>query len=344
MPKTARATWHVCGRFLVCSLSPSALPPFVQPLSHGIYAIDTGFHRPMFDAAYLLVDGQHTAFIDTGTNHAVPRLLEALSALGLSVDNVDAVIPTHVHLDHAGGVGLLMKHLPHAKLWVHERGARHMIDPTALYLGALAVYGQAEMDRSYGKLVGVAPERVQSTHDGLVMHVGSRPLTFIDTPGHAKHHHCIWDEASRGWFTGDTFGLSYREFDHPERGAWVMPTSTPIQFEPEALRTSVLRLLERKPQWMYLTHYGRVGNVDRLAALFLSLLEETVTLSLAAPSDSSRHQALKQGLDALYRKSLAQHGMQPANTAELLELDVELNAQGIAAWLDRAAKKPAKTG
>ncbi len=320
----------------------SPLPPFVEALSHGIYTVDTGFHRPKFDAAYLLVDGSHAAFIDTGTNHAVPRLLEALSALGLAPENVDAVIPTHVHLDHAGGVGRLMQHLPRATLWVHERGARHMIDPTALYLGALAVYGQAEMDRSYGQLVGVDPARVKTTAEGSTISVGARTLVAIDTPGHAKHHHCLWDEASQAWFTGDTFGLSYREFDHPANGAWIMPTSTPVQFDPVALERSVLRLMQRKPRWMYLTHYGRVGDVDRLAALLLSLLRETVKLSESLRDSPSRHEKLTRGLNALYSQSLAAHGMATERLAELLALDVGLNAQGIAVWLDRDDKPNAR--
>ena len=121
--------------------------PFVQTLAHGVHVIDTGFHRPLFDASYLIVENGRAAFVDTGTNFAVPRLLAALGDLGLGLDAVDFVIPTHVHLDHAGGAGLLMQSLPNARMLVHPRGARHMIDPQALYAGALAVYGQAAMDR-----------------------------------------------------------------------------------------------------------------------------------------------------------------------------------------------------
>ncbi len=323
--------------------SAAALPDFVEPLSHGIYAIDTGFHRPRFDAAYLMVSNGRAAFIDTGTNHAVPRLLQTLQALGLSVEAVDAVIPTHVHLDHAGGVGALMQALPHATLWVHDRGARHMVDPTALYQGALAVYGQEEMDRSYGQLIPVEASRVHSTRDETMIEVGGRPLVFIDTPGHAKHHHCIWDAASRGWFTGDTFGLSYREFDHPTNGPWMLPTSTPVQFDPDALCTSVLRLLERQPQWMYLTHYGRVGNVPALAQQLLGLLDDTVKLSEHHRHNTARHDQLKVDLEHLYRKSLTAHGVDTTRVRELLGIDLELNAQGIGVWLDRGQAVRAAT-
>ncbi|MFM1856659.1 MAG: hypothetical protein RLZ83_1968 [Pseudomonadota bacterium] len=315
------------------------LPAYLEPLDDGVHLIDTGFHRERFDAAYLLVQNGRAAFIDTGTNFSVPRLLGALEALGLARDAVDWVIPTHVHLDHAGGVGLLMQHLPAARALVHPRGARHMIDPTALYQGALAVYGQAEMDRSYGQLVGVEAHRVVASRDGMTVELAGRPLTLIDTPGHAKHHHCIWDERTAGWFTGDTFGLSYREFDHEAQGPWILPTSTPVQFEPEALRASVRRLLERAPRWVYLTHYGRVGEVQTLAARMLALLDRMVAIGLTLKSAPERHAALCRELTALYLDSLREHGCALAESeiAQALAIDIELNAQGLAVWLDRSA-------
>jgi glyoxylase-like metal-dependent hydrolase (beta-lactamase superfamily II) len=312
--------------------------PFVQTLPHGIHVIDTGFHRPLFDASFLIVERGRAAFIDTGTNFAVPRLLETLRDLGLSTASVDYVIPTHVHLDHAGGVGLLMQALPQATLVVHPRGARHMIDPAALYQGALAVYGQAEMDRAYGQLIPVNAERVRPTEDGLTLDLAGRPLHFIDTPGHARHHHCIWDERSRGWFTGDTFGLSYREFD-TALGAWIMPTSTPVQFEPEALSNSIKRLLAKQPDCMYLTHYGRVDNVPRLADLLINQLASMVNLGQTLRTATNRHDALKSGLTALYREQLTRHEVVDIDAGLTgLALDIELNAQGLGIWLDRDAR------
>lgn len=315
----------------------TVLPSFVEDLGHGIHAIDTGFQRPRFDAAYLLVHEGHAAFIDTGTNHAVPRLLAALDALGLSPDAVDHVIPTHVHLDHAGGAGALMRELPRATLVVHPRGERHLVDPSKLYQSALAVYGQEEIDRSYGTLLGVAAERVRTTCDGMVLELGGRPLRFADTPGHARHHHCIWDAASGGWFTGDTFGLSYREFDNARGEAYVLPTSTPVQFDPAALRESVARLLSFEPQCMYLTHYGRVGDVQRLAAMLLEQLDAMVQIAQRLRDAPERHAALCGALRALYTERVKQHGAPLSDTRihELLAMDVELNAQGIGVWLDR---------
>ena len=312
---------------------------FVQTLANGIHVIDTGFHRPVFDASYLIVERGRAAFVDTGTNHSVPRLLAALAAAGLAPEAVDYVIATHVHLDHAGGVGLLMRALPSARLVVHPLGARHLVNPAQLIASACRVYGEDEVTRSYGDVVGVAPERVLRTADDMTLELAGRPLKFLDTPGHARHHHCIWDERSRGFFTGDTFGLSYREFD-TARGAWIMPTTTPIQFEPEAMRQSIQRMVAYRPESLYLTHYGRVGDVPRLAELLLGQMDTMVALARSLPNDDTRHAALVRGFGEIHLKSLRAHGstLSDAQVLDLLALDLELNAQGMAVWLNRRKK------
>jgi glyoxylase-like metal-dependent hydrolase (beta-lactamase superfamily II) len=313
---------------------PHPLPGHTEALGHGIYAIDTGFQRPRFDAAYLVVEAGRAAIIDTGTNFSVPRLLETLAALGLSREAVDYVIPTHVHLDHAGGVGLLMRELPAATLICHPRGLRHMVDPSQLWASATAVYGIDEMRRSYGELVPVPAERAKPSSDDMVLDLAGRPLRLIDTPGHAKHHHCVWDARSRGWFTGDTFGLSYREFDQDGR-AWALPTSTPVQFDPKAMKASIARMLAAEPECLYVTHYGRVTEVPRLAALLNGLIDRMA--ALARQAQAERHERLKSGLLAIYAESLREHGsrLPDERIAELLAMDLELNAQGLAVWLEK---------
>lgn len=320
------------------------LPDYLADLGGGVYAIDTGFQRPRFDAAYLVVHDGRAAFIDNGTNHALPRHLGALDALGLTRDAVDYVIPTHVHLDHAGCSGVLMRELPAATLLVHPRGAKHLIDPTALIESALAVYGPEEMARSYGQIVGVDESRVRTTHDGMDLLLGgSRRLHFIDTPGHARHHHCLWDESTRGWFTGDTFGISYREFDVPGRGAWIKPTHPPTQFEPDAMRDSIARMLAFDPQCLYLTHFSRVTEVPRLARHLLKLLDAVVAIGHAHRDAPDRHEVFKRELTALYTTSLCEHGVDPAlDLTDILWMDIEINAQGMGHWLDREARRQSK--
>ncbi|MEY4908883.1 MAG: hypothetical protein RL260_2601 [Pseudomonadota bacterium] len=315
------------------------LPAYADDLGHQIYAIDTGFERARFDAAYLVIDNDRAAFIDTGHNAAVPRLLGTLSALGLSTEVVDWVIPTHVHLDHAGGAGLLMTHLPQARALIHPLGARHLVNPLALVEGARAVYGAEVVRQTYGTIEPIPAERVVTSHDGMEVLVGERPLHLIDTPGHARHHHCIWDARSRGWFTGDTFGISYREFD-TAAGPWMFPSTTPVQFDPEALRQSLDRLMAVDPQQLYPTHFSRVGDVPRVVAQVRALLDVWVPGALAVrdavPDDPSER--LRQ-LEALIASSLLASARQAGVTLEedtahaLLRMDRTLNAQGIAVWL-----------
>jgi glyoxylase-like metal-dependent hydrolase (beta-lactamase superfamily II) len=308
---------------------------FIEALGQGIYAIDTGFQRPRFDAAYLLVEDGRAAFIDTGTNHAVPRLLAALDALQLPRSAVDWVIPTHVHLDHAGGAGLLMQSLPEARLLVHPRGLRHMLDPSALYQGAMALYGEAEMQRSYGQLQAIEASRALVSTDSMTVMLSDRPLLLIDTPGHARHHHCIWDARSRGWFSGDTFGLSYGEFKS-DNGALIMPISTPTQFDPAALHASVQRMLSYAPQAMYLTHYGRVDRPEELAISLLDQVDQMVALGLQLRHSDDRLNRLKQGLQRMSLQLVQAHGckLPVERQLELLAFDIELNAVGLGIWLD----------
>ncbi len=303
---------------------------------HGIHTIDTGFVRPQFDAAYLVVENGRGAFIDCGTNFAVPRMLAALDAAGISVDAVDWLILTHVHLDHAGGAGELIARLPNAKLVVHPRGARHMIDPSALWAGASAVYGEAVMEQTYGRLRPIPAERVIEAPDGHVVELAGRSLRCLDTPGHAKHHLTVYDARANVCFTGDVFGLSYRDFD-TAGGPFILPTTSPVQFDPEALHASIERLLALKPEAMYLTHYGRVESVERLAADLHAQIDAMVGLARAAHGKPDRHAVLVESLTDLYAARAAAHGWDHGRDAlcQLLGMDIELNAQGLEAWLDR---------
>jgi glyoxylase-like metal-dependent hydrolase (beta-lactamase superfamily II) len=136
-----------------------------QDLGDGIYCIDTDLYRPHMAACYLVREGDAAAFIDTGTYHTIPLLMEILADLGLDASNVQYVIPTHVHLDHAGGAGELMARCPNASLIVHPKGAPHMIDPSRLQAGATAVYGEEGFAKDYGKLIPIPVERVIKADD-----------------------------------------------------------------------------------------------------------------------------------------------------------------------------------
>jgi glyoxylase-like metal-dependent hydrolase (beta-lactamase superfamily II) len=315
---------------------PAMARPRLQRHPDGITAIDAEYVRPGLAASHLIAHEGRAAFVDTGTTHSVPQLLAALEELGLARDAVDYVILTHVHLDHAGGAGQLMQALPQARAVIHPRGAPHMIDPAKLIAGSMAVYGEARYRELYGELVPIPAERVVTTQDGQRLSLAGRPLEFVHTPGHALHHQAIVDLEHRSIFTGDTFGLSYREFD-TEQGAFIVPTTTPTQFDPEQLIASLDRLLGYGPQALYLTHYSRVTEVPRLAELLKLQIHEFVKIARGHRGEANRFQSISADMRALWLQLLRRHGctLTEAQIDEVLGGDLELNTQGLIAWLDR---------
>lgn len=303
----------------------------------GITAIDTDYVRPQLDASHLLVDHGRAAFVDTGTTLSVPNLLAALDARGIGRDQVDWVLTTHVHLDHAGGAGELMRHLPNARCATHPRGARHLVDPAKLIAGSIAVYGETRYRELYGDIVPVAEDRMFVPADGERISVGRRNLELIHTPGHALHHYCVVDLDTRRIFPGDNFGISYRDFDVDGREL-IFPTTTPVHFDPVAMRSSIDRLMAYRPVAMYLTHYSQVLQLDRLADDLKRRVDELAQLARSLATEPDRASRLRTGMFTLMSAWLDAHGY-PGDVAErhrLIDDDVELNAQGLEVWLDRS--------
>jgi glyoxylase-like metal-dependent hydrolase (beta-lactamase superfamily II) len=303
----------------------------------GITAIDTDYVRPRLDASHLLVDNGRAAFVDTGTTLSVPNLLAALDARGIGREQVDWVLTTHVHLDHAGGAGELMRHLPNARCAVHPRGARHLVDPTKLIAGSITVYGETVYRRLYGAIVPIPEERIFIPGDGERITVGQRNLELIHTRGHALHHYCIVDLDTRRIFTGDNFGVSYRDFDVNGR-EFIFPTTTPVHFDPEAMHASIDRLMAYRPIAMYLTHYSQVLQLERLAIDLKRRIDAVTQLARSLVNAPDRASRLRSEMFVLMSAWLDEHGY-PGRAAErhrLIDADIDLNAQGLEVWLDRA--------
>jgi glyoxylase-like metal-dependent hydrolase (beta-lactamase superfamily II) len=302
----------------------------------GITAIDCDYVRPRLAASHLVVDAGRAAFVDTGTTHSVPTLLAALSAKGLSPADVDWVLTTHVHLDHAGGAGALMRELPNARCATHPRGSRHLAEPEKLVAGSIAVYGEERYRALYGEIVPIDASRILVAEDGAKITLGGRELELIHTPGHALHHYCIVDRANALVFSGDTFGISYRDFDVDGR-AFIFPTTTPVHFDPEALCRSVDRLMSYRPRSIFLTHYAEVTELERLAREMKERVLAFADLGLRYRDAPDRAAKLRHGMFAMMASWLDAHGY-PRDDAKrhwLLDDDVELNCQGIENWLDR---------
>ncbi len=302
----------------------------------GITAIDVDYVRPRLAASHLVVDGGRAAFVDTGTTHSLPTLLYALEAKGLDRSAVDWVLTTHVHLDHAGGAGALMRELPNARCAVHPRGARHLAEPAKLIAGSMAVYGEERYHALYGEILPIDAARIFQPEDGAKIRLGGRELELIHTPGHALHHYCVVDAANALVFSGDTFGLSYRDFDVDGR-AFIIPTTTPVHFDPQALCRSVDRLMSYRPRSIFLTHYGEVTELERLARELKERVLALADLGLRYRDAPDRPDKLRRGMFAMMASWLDAHGY-PRDDAKrhwLLDDDVELNCQGIEDWLDR---------
>lgn len=309
---------------------------YTTDIGNGITAIDTEYVRPMQDASHLIVHDGRGAFVDTGTNDSVPLLLDALRQQELDVADVEFVFLTHIHLDHAGGAGSLMRQLPNARCVVHPRGAPHMINPEKLIKGTEGVYGVERTREMYGEIVPIDADRVLVPDDEQWLDFNGRYMQALFTEGHARHHYCLHDPASQGVFTGDSFGISYRELD-TAAGEFIFPTSTPASFDPVEAHRAIDRIMSCEPEQLYLTHYSRVRNLPRLANAMHAGIDAYEKMALDCSDADDRLAALEVAMYDYLSTSLIAHGFKGGDAAmrAVLDIDVALNAAGLVAWLAR---------
>lgn len=310
--------------------------PNIIDYDHGISAIDAEYYRPGLAAIHLIVEGSTVALVDTGTYFSVPGVIEILHQRNISLESISYLFLTHIHLDHAGGAGEFMCCFPNAKLVVHPRAVRHMVDPSRLIKSAMAVYGEENFRRMYGEIRPVDASRIIEATDKFSLKMNGRTLLFLDTPGHARHHYCIFDETSRSFFTGDTFGVSYREFD-VNGIEFVFPTTTPVQFDPLAAHHSLDRIMSYDPQYAFLTHYSRIGNLAHHAKVMHELIDAYVTIARNISIQRSDGDiSLVKRLGELLTQRIKAHGctLSQDKIHDLLSMDVNLNAEGLKCWLE----------
>jgi glyoxylase-like metal-dependent hydrolase (beta-lactamase superfamily II) len=304
----------------------------VMNVVDGISVIDSEYYSKDFAAIYLLKQKNKVIIIETGTNYSVPNVKEALSQIGLSFSDVSYVIPTHVHLDHAGGAGLLMMQCQNAALVVHPRGARHLIDPSKLVAGAKAVYGENKFKEYYGEIFPIDANRVIQADDNFILDFDGRELRFIDTPGHARHHFCIWDKATKSMFTGDTFGISYRDLDHQDE-LYILPSTSPVQFDPEALIQSINRIMEFKPERVCLTHFSAIKPTKKATNKLIESIHFVSNLAIKYADKNDSESIIYKKMMDYFLEGLNEIGFQNNDYAkDRLSLDVLINTQGLIYW------------
>ena len=301
-------------------------------IAEGIDVVDSGYYSQDFAAIYLLRQNSKVAIIETGTNYSVPVVENALMKSGLTLLDVSYIVPTHVHLDHAGGAGELMRQCVNARLVVHPRGARHLIDPSKLVAGAMAVYGEEKFKEYYGEIIPIDANRVTEADDNFILDFDGRELRFIDTPGHARHHFCIWDKTTKTMFTGDTFGISYRDLDHQD-DVYILPSTSPVQFDPEALTKSINRIMDFKPERVCLTHFSAIKPTKKVANKLIESIHFVSDLAIKHADKNDAESIIYNNMMDYFLKGLNEIGFQNNDEAkDRLSLDVQINTQGLIYW------------
>ena len=308
-----------------------------KELGYGISCIESGYQRMGLACCYLLESDGQFALIDTGTARTVPMIMELLDKQSITKDQIRYIIPTHVHLDHAGGAGQLMAQCPEAELVIHPYGARHMIEPEKLQAGVIAVYGEAAFKKEFDTLLAIPAARVIEMEDGMQLNLNGRILSLIDTPGHARHHLSVWDEQSKGLFTGDVFGNGYPEINSTQ-GRYLMPVTSPVQLDPPVWHQSINKLLSYNPQRVYLTHYGVLETPQQCAKQLHQDLDAYVDIALSlAESSEQRVEKMQAQLRDYHIKNIHTHGcdLSIQDIDYLIGSDLVLCAQGLEVWLQR---------
>jgi glyoxylase-like metal-dependent hydrolase (beta-lactamase superfamily II) len=296
-----------------------------------LVTIDCDYVLPQVACAYLRIQGDEAAFIETNTTYAVPKLLATLEAEGMKPEQVRYVIITHVHLDHAGGTSALLAACPNATVLAHPRAARHLIDPEKLVASARAVYGEAKFDALYGKIDPIPEARVEALDDGAVRSLGGRSLLFDYALGHAKHHFTVFDPSRDTVYSGDSFGLVYPRLQR--RGLLAYPSTSPTDFDGPAALATVDRLMGLGTKSVCLTHFGEVGRPAEIAAQLRRWLELSISLvekHASTPKDQTE-QAIRAELEKAMNAELERLGLEPDDVDRgLIAFDLDLNAQGLA--------------
>ena len=269
-----------------------------------------------------LLGGPEPILVETGSQSSVPVVLEALGGLGLGARDLAAIVVTHIHLDHAGGVGDLARAFPNATVYVHPEGARHLVDPSRLIASAARVYGDT-LDSLYGRLDPTPADRIRAVEDGEEIRVGpGRALTAVHSPGHARHHLALHDSETGVLFAGDAVGVRL-----PDVGV-LRPATPPPDFDLDLAVRSLRLFADRRPAALALAHYGVLeGDPAQILGQAEDVLREWAAVAEAAWNRG----------DDVAAALAAAFGADPTDTMSILN-GIHSNAAGLRRWLEKRSE------
>jgi glyoxylase-like metal-dependent hydrolase (beta-lactamase superfamily II) len=303
----------------------------VYPFMMKIITVDCNYVEPGFAASYLLVRGERAMFIECNTNFAIPHLLKALRNEGLAPEQVDGLIVTHIHLDHAGGAGLFLKTFPEARLFAHPRAARHAIDPSRLVASATAVYGDEFMKRTYGTVVPCDEDRVQVLNDGDSLFFQGVELEIRHTRGHANHHLVVFEPLTRTLFTGDSCGVTYPVLNE-KHGMVALVSTSPTDFDGDAALATLDWIESRAPARIAPSHFGMIEKPGqaRMLQLLRDQLRFSIDLLARIKREGLPEQQVYEFMRAWIQGYFEGQGVHlDERDLSVLELDLRVNAQGL---------------
>ncbi|MEB1806768.1 MAG: MBL fold metallo-hydrolase [Bacillaceae bacterium] len=298
---------------------------------HLIDGFDLGL--PYRTGTYVIQD-EKIALVETGPSLSVPHILNGLKELEIEPNDISYIIVTHIHLDHSGGAGLLLKDCPNAKVVVHPKGARHLIDPSRLILGAKAVYGD-DFDRLFDPILPIPEEKVIVKQDLETIALSETcELTFYDTPGHSDHHFSIYDPVSNGIFTGDTIGVNYNQVLEGTDIQLYLPSTSPNQFKPDAMLASLERIHAMNVDCIYFGHFNVTRDVEEVYKQIKTWLPIFVEIGEKAEETGKDHHWIAEQLLQAAKEGLIKYNIPETHPVyEFIKLDTSVCAMGIADYL-----------
>lgn len=306
-------------------------------LGINIYLLDSyDLGVPGRTGIYIIKESDLT-LIESGPSPSFDHIKNGLSLLGFELADIKYIILTHIHLDHAGGIGKLLAFCPHAKVMVHPRGSRHLVHPEKLIAGAKAVYEES-FTKFFDPVLPVAADRILEKKEGDELKLSThRTLKFFDTPGHAKHHLSIYDPLSNGIFTGDTVGIRYEQLAKEDIDLF-LPTTSPNQFDPLDMQKQIERILHMNVDYILFGHYGMTTNVTKALEEVSNWLTVFMEIGATVYKNGGSEHVMADNLLKKVRQHLRKyHVSDDHEVYEILAIDMEVCAMGIFDYFERTA-------